>query len=90
MYLPISLCRLNRYYFYTPNQKRLFVDILEGELIRKTRKYGQGGGGKDTIDARVEKIDTALYAMSSNDTGIGNGFLFGEKRIVKKKKRVQN
>lgn len=38
-FVPISLCKLVKYFDYTANQKKLMIDIIEGVLIDKRNKF---------------------------------------------------
>ena len=74
-FVPLTLCRVNKFFFYSTHQKKLFVDILEAALIHKIRQYA---GDKNALNKRLKKIDEWLTMRSSEETGIGNCFLFGE------------
>lgn len=67
----VTLCRVNKYFFYTSEQKRLFAELLEKALIEKVSLHST------SLKARLEIIDCYLLKVASKIPG----FLFDAELI---------
>lgn len=66
----LSLCRLNKFFFYTTEQKRMFADLLEQVFISKLAHFNTD------IEERLFTVDNRLHGLA---VGI-DGLLFGEEK----------
>jgi hypothetical protein len=60
----LSLCRLNKFFFYTSEQKKLFTDVLEQVFINKLAHYNT------SLDKRLNTIDLRLLTLAGSITGL--------------------
>lgn len=60
----LSLCRLNKFFFYTSEQKKLFTDVLEQVFINKLAHYNT------SLDKRLTTIDLRLLTLAGSISGL--------------------
>lgn len=60
----LSLCRLNKFFFYTSEQKKLFTDVLEQVFINKLAHYNT------SLDKRLTIIDLRLLTLAGSISGL--------------------
>lgn len=78
----LSLCRLNKFFFYTSEQKKLFTDVLEQVFINKLAYYNT------SLDKRLTTIDLRLLTLAGSISGLIIDF--DKKELQNSDSAVQN
>lgn len=64
IFCALSLCRLNKFFFYTFEQKKLFTEVIEQVFINKLAHYDT------SLESRLARIDGRLLSLAAGINGL--------------------